>query len=125
MKWHELRLDELLCLASSKPIHELHRLGEPLPRALESGPPPAEQQQELVDYVLTVWCPWFSREFGSVDEACVFRLTRRMLQLHTHESSICWSTVIAATSLLVTHNQPLAPLCSDNTLGPRFLFSTD
>ena len=125
MKWHELRLDELLCLASSKPFHEPHNLGKLLPRSLEVEPPSADQQHELIDYVLTVWCPWFSREFGSVDDAVIFKLTHRMIQLHTYKSSVCWSTVMAATSLLVTHNQPLAPLRSDKKLGHRFLFSTN
>ena len=124
MKWHELRLDELLCLASSKPVNEPHRLGELLPRSLDPEPPPSDQQQELIDYVLTVWCPWFSREFGSLDDAGIFKLTHRMLQLHTYDSRICWSTVTATTILLVTHNQPLAPVRRDNKLGHRFLFST-
>ena len=125
MKWHELRLDELLCLASSIPISALQHLGKPSPCLFDVRPPLVEQHHELVNYILKVWCPWFSCEFGVLEDMDAHILTARMLAVHTHEATVCWGLVIAVTVLLMTPNQPLGPGHRGVKLGYRLLFSTN
>lgn len=96
--WHELTLEESICLTSSKSLTELTTEYEKKPNRVQLlintqrstsepdkslTPPRAGAQDDLNSYIILRWCPWFSRTFGVLSEANLSTLTIRLLRLNS------------------------------------------
>lgn len=139
--WHELTLEELICLTSSKSLSELTREYEKKPNRVQLliddkqrsanneqpgdeslTPPRAVAQDDLKSYTVLRWCPWFSRTFGVLSDAHLNMLTVRLLRLNSEENPILLELLTAVTLVLKLPNVPYAPTCRDPSQAERFLF---
>ncbi|KAK2814712.1 hypothetical protein Q5P01_000546 [Channa striata] len=131
--WHKLTLEELIRLTSPKPKAALGHCEKkpkeiPLPhrtpldprttvrrrdssRASRSGdglepPPLAEARDDLNSYVVTRWCPWFSRTFEAISEENLNMLRVRILRVHGDETPLLLELLAAALLVLKLPNAP-------------------
>lgn len=146
--WHELTLEELIRLTSPKARatssgrHEKKPAGIPLllrtrferQRTIPLGdveqshwgdeaepPPRAEAQDDLNSYVMTKWCPWFSRTFGVLSEGNLNMLTVRLLRVHSDDTPLLLELLATVLLVLKLPNAPRPPSCRDQSLATRFL----
>lgn len=141
MSWpttlHELTLEELICLTSSKTLTELTKDYETKPNRVqlliskESSicepdnsliPPQASAQDDLNSYIILRWCPWFSRTFGVLSDATLNMLTLRLLRLNSEEAPILLEVLTAVSLVLKQPNVPYSPTCRDPSRAERFIF---
>lgn len=135
--WHELTLEELICLTSSKSLMELTTEYEKKPNRVQLlinkqsrtsepdkslTPPRASAQDDLNSYIILRWCPWFSRTFGVLSEAHLNMLTIRLLRLNSEEAPILLELLTAVLLVLKLPNVPYSPTCRDPSQAERFLF---
>ncbi|KAJ8009790.1 hypothetical protein DPEC_G00068070 [Dallia pectoralis] len=135
--WHELTLQEMICLTSGKPLTELAREYEKKPDRVQlliidqsaTGvlpesltPPRPSAQDDLESYVILKWCPWFSRTFGVLSDAHLNMLTIRLLRLNTDETPVLLELLTAVSLVLKQPNVPYPPTCRHTYRAERFLF---
>lgn len=136
--WHEMTLEELICLTSSKSLKEITKCYEKKPNRVQLlikrqtstrkpdipiEPPRAYAQDNLNSYIVLKWCPWFSRTFGVLSEMNLYMLTIRVLRLHSVQAPILLELLAAASLVLKQPNVPYLPTCQDPAQAERFLFS--
>lgn len=134
--WHELTLEDLICLTSSRSCVELTKEYETKPNrlqlminvqssnepVLDQAPPRATAQDDLNSYIMLRWCPWFSQTFGRLSDANLNMLAVRLLRLNSEEAPILLELVIAVMLVLTQPNIPHAPTCHEPHRAERFLF---
>lgn len=84
-------------------------------------PPQAESRCDLRSYIMTEWCPWFSRTFGVLSEANLNMLTVRLLRAHVEEGPVQLELLAAALIVLKAPNTPHAPTCREPSRAVEFL----
>ena len=138
--WHELTLEELICLTSSKSLRELNKGYDMKPNRVpllikkqsstsklddvSLRPPQSGAQDDLNSYIILKWCPWFSRMFGVLSDANLNTLTLRLLRLNSEEAPVLLELLTAAVLVLTHPNVPYSPTYQDPCLAEQFLFST-
>lgn len=72
-------------------------------------------------YIVTKWCPWFSRTFGELSEENLNMLTVRLLRVHVEEGPVLLEVLAAALIVLKAPNAPHAPTCREPLRALEFL----
>lgn len=126
--WHELTLEELLHLTSSRSSGGTGYIGQLSYRCDfcklgELTPPRAGSQDDLNSYIILKWCPWFSRTFGALSESHLNTLTVQLLARDSEDTPIPLELVASVLLVLTEPNVPLAPICKEAQHARLFILS--
>ena len=99
--WHLLTLQELLtCWSERHPVEG--RSGD------EPKPPRSRTSDNLSDYILLRWCPWFIGTFGALTERHINMLTRQVLLDQKSIPLVLMNTFVVAIHILRQPNSTQA-----------------
>lgn len=101
--WHLLTLQELLTCSSERHPEEDPRQSTDNPK-----PPRARQSDDLSDYILLRWCPWFIGTFGALTERHINMLTRQVLLDQKSIPLVLMNTFVVAVHILRQPNSTRA-----------------